>query len=141
MDCLWCNELRTKKEVINRGNYFCDVDCYGKASRVIRMSIGSRKTNGKSGIQAMLLGLLVKTLKQYPNGLVLKDLISFTHKEHSDYSKLLTANKLYHYFRIYLKPDVFARNMDNKLYTYTIVNGDCLKDWLRPQYVEYLESF
>lgn len=142
-ECLWCSELITKKKSSHRGNYFCNKTCWGKASRVVRMSLGNRKAGGKSGIQAMLLGLLVKTLKQYPNGLILKDLVAFTHKEHSDYSKLLNAQKLHNYFRIYLNADVYERNMDRgaKVYTYKIVGGTCLKNWLRPKYSEYLDSF
>jgi hypothetical protein len=137
-ECLWCNELRTAG-----GKYFCDKTCAKKASRVVRMSLGVRKSKGKSGIQAILLGLLVKTLNQYSDGLILKDLVSFTHKEYSDYGKLLNAAKLSHYFRIFLRSDVYTRqtNRSGGVYTYKIVKGSCLKDWLKPQYVEHLESF
>ena len=142
-ECLWCNGILTKNKIEHRGNFFCNRNCYLTASRVIRMGLGKRNSGGKSGIQTMLLGLLLKTLKQYPHGLVLKDLVSFTHKEYSDYSKLLNAAKLHHYFRIYVKPDVYTKYKDrsSNVYVYKIVNVVCLKDWLRPQYIEYLETF
>ena len=139
-ECLWCNEPLTKKEVEFRANYFCDRKCYMTSSRTIRMSLSRRKSNGKSGIQPMLLGLCLKTLEQHPRGLMLKDVIAITHHNYSDYSKLLNAAKLHHYFRIYLKPSVYTRTVDRNLTTYYLSEGKCLKDWLRPKYREYLET-
>lgn len=140
-ECLWCNESLTKKEVEFRGNYFCDRNCYRTASRSLRMGMAKRKSGGKSGIQPMLLGLCLKTLEQHPDGLLLKDVVAITHENYSDYAKLLNANKLHHYLRIYLNKDIYTRTLHNRGTIYHIVKGSCLKDWLRPVYVEYLENY
>ena len=140
-ECLWCNEPLTKKEVGYRGNYFCDRKCYLTASRSIRMGLAKRNSGGKSGIQPMLLGLCLKTLEHHPNGLILKDVVAITHEKYSDYAKLLNANKLHHYLRIYLQPECYARTHGGTVTTYHLTKGSCLKDWLRPKYVEYLENY
>jgi hypothetical protein len=140
-ECLWCNEPLTKKEVFFRGNYFCDQKCYRTASRSIRMGLAKRNSGGKSGIQPMLLGLCLKTLEQYPSGLILKDVVAITHENYSDYAKLLNASKLHHYFRIYLNADCYTRTQHRRATIYHIAKGSCLKDWLRPKYVEYLENY
>ena len=140
-ECLWCNEPLTSKEVEHRGNYFCDKKCYLTSARSIRMGLARRSSGGKSGIQPMLLGLCLKTLEQHPGGLMLKDVIAITHHDYSDYAKLLNAAKLHHYFRIYLKPSVYTKTVHRNLTTYYLIEGSCLKDWLRPKYIEYLENY
>ena len=139
-ECLWCDEPLTKKEVEYRGNFFCDQKCYRTASRTIRMGMGERKSGGKSGIQPMLLGLLLKTLKRHPGGLLLTDVVAITHHDYTDYCKLLNASKLHHYFRIYLNPSIYTRIKTRSATVYQLVGGNCLKDWLRPKYREYLET-
>ena len=139
-DCLWCSEPLTQDIVANRGNFFCNNDCYRIASRTIRMALGTRKSGGKSGIQAMLLGLLLKSLQRHPDGLTGKDMIAVTQHDYSDYSKLLNARKLSPYFRIYLQPDVYMTTPTRNTQVYQLTKGTCLKEWLKPKYTEFLEA-
>ena len=140
-ECLWCNAPLTKPEIPFRGNYFCDQKCYRTASRSIRMGLARRKSGGKSGIQPMLLGLCLKTLEQNPQGLVLKDVVAISHSNYTDYGKLLNAAKLHHYLRIYVNPGCYTKIPHRGPAIYKVVKGSCLKDWLKPKYVEYLENY
>ena len=141
-DCLWCSEPLTplKRTKPHRGNFFCNHDCYRIASRTIRMALGKRNSGGKSGIQAMLLGLLLKSLSRYPEGLTGKDMIAVTQHDYSDYCKLLNARKLSPYFRIYLNQDIYTTISSRSTLIYQLIKGTCLKDWLKPKYTEYLEA-
>ena len=151
-ECLWCNEpLPPYPKSINsdydptakrtRGNFFCKRVCYSTASRSIRMGLARRKSSGKSGIQTMLLGLLLKTLEKHPEGLMLKDLIAITHSDYSDYCKLLNATKLHHYFNIYVRSEVYSIIDTRGANVYVLTSGTCLKDWIKPKYREYLEAY
>ena len=139
--CLWCGEDLVAKKITHRGNYYCGEDCYRKSALVLRMALGDRKSGGKSGIQAMLLGLLLTTLQRHPDGLHGKDMISITTHDYSDYGKLMNARKIAPWFRIYLNKDVWSIEHPSRgVAIYHLHKGTCLKDWLKPKYREYLET-
>jgi len=144
-ECLWCGKTPLPKPTLYQINFFCNKQCSMTAMRCIRMT-GLSRQRGGAGIQGVHLGLLMQTLhKAGTDGITAAEWLSqFYTTYRRDWGKRITSRGLPAFLRNYIQSKWISSydppsNKDSRLYYFE--GGTCLREWLKPKYVGWLDEY
>lgn len=143
--CLWCGKTPIPDPTYLQVNYFCDMKCSNTAMRCLRLS-GLSNQRGGAGVQAVLVGLLLQTLRfSEQDGLTGRGLVEeYYDTFKTDWGKRFNSRMISSWFKIYIRPECYhsvAPATNKWPLEFHFDSGVCLKDWLKPKYAGWLTEY
>ena len=137
--CLWCNESFEAKYP-RKNTLYCS-GAHAKLGKVkLKWNLAGRSS--RSGISGDTLGKMMRVLRDkgasvgYTSGGWIEGL----HGNYKVASRRLHPSGITRLIKIYIRDDVVTVTKEKGKTIYKWKKGNSLKDWLKPKYVDYLET-